>query len=295
MSAVSLEAVDRIIAAMCEGTNIKNLVPSDLDRAALARELEEIRETYEMRRILDDLSTKAQKKNSIEKLNASAVKFRSHLSVLLEGDPASVELIKHVARQDSRLAAQEVEPLKQRQAKIKHRLTNEQLEETTRTALLKELEEARAAERKRSDPYRDEPHFPAAALYRLGRDTDALIRWTEIMLRMNEAPEPEQGSIEESETGHMRFEGWWELPGDKTMRWLIACEIPRLLQDFFGLVARPSRGDTNTPTGPSIRFAEAVLTELGVFSTTTGKPLTRFGIEDHWLRKDASRKTPHQG
>ena len=47
MSVVSPEAIDRIIAELCQGTSKDNLVPYDLDKMALARALEEVRERYE--------------------------------------------------------------------------------------------------------------------------------------------------------------------------------------------------------------------------------------------------------
>ncbi|PVE23643.1 hypothetical protein DC522_14425 [Microvirga sp. KLBC 81] len=289
MSTVSLEAVDKIIAELCRGSSKDDLVPTDLDKMAFARALEDVRERYEMHRDLDHLSTKPQKKNSINTLNASAKQFRDHLSAFLKDETAGVELIKHAARQDSRLAAQEIEPLKRRQAEIKRRLRNEQLEEMTRTALLEELDAAKAAESKRSGPYRDEPHSPAAALHRLERDIDAVIRWTEILLKINEKPEPEEGSPEEHETGHLRFEGWQELPGDRATRWLVNRGIPVLMRKFFRLRKKTSRG-TKGPGGPSIRFTLAVLNEFGAVSPKTKEPLSASAIEDYWKRQKRSKK-----
>jgi hypothetical protein len=244
MSAVSLEAVDRIIAAMCEGSNVKDLMSLKPDRAALAREIEDLRETYEMRLAYDALPTRPMKNSNIARLNRAAKRFRDHLSKFLNNDPALIDLLRR--------AVPKQEP-------------------PARLVSLQTLD-------------------------RLKRDTDALIRSTDLLLKVNETPEPERGGVEQSQTRHLQFTGWQELNGPDTMHWLVAYAIPRLLRDSFGMEAKSSRGDSNIASGPSVRFAQAVLEELRVVSPKTGKPLNPYGIEDHWRRRyEALKDTPHQG
>lgn len=244
---------------------------SDADRLALRVELQE---AVIMMRAFAGWQSPARVRKQFDALRDAAAQFLTKIQSFSEADEPGWTLLRSASeRHLAQIAAQLDEIEVQVRAAHGHlRELQSEVRDNDKLDADQHLEQAEAKlaaikKRKRQveATYASyQPELPPEVIFGQMRDGAVLLR--EWLSLVSLAEWEEDGKLLGPETS------------------FVVKVIPRLLRNHLGRKPGVSREEGGGPGGPSIRFAVALLAELGLNSPKTKKPFTATAVENLWER-----------